>query len=239
MVLHFYEAKKIMNERNYYGAMMVETGEADAMISGLTRKYSDTIRPALQIIGTQDDVKRVAGMYIMVTKKGPVFFADTTVNVNPTADDLAEITVLTAWAVQQFNVKPRIALLSFSNFGSSDDPAAQKVRDAVAILQQKYPGMMVDGELQANFALNPLLLSDNFPFCEFSNEGANTLIFPNLEAGNIAYKLLQEMGAAEAIGPILLGMKKPVHVLQLGSSVREIVNMVTIAVVDAQSRKNG
>ena len=233
-----YEAKKIMNERNYYGAMMVETGEADAMISGLTRKYSDTIRPALQIIGTQDDVKKVAGMYIMITKKGPVFFADTTVNVNPTAEDLAEITVLTAWAVQQFNVKPRIALLSFSNFGSSNDAAAQKVRDAVAILQQKYPGMMVDGELQANFALNPSLLSDNFPFCELSKDGANTLIFPNLEAGNIAYKLLQEMGAAEAIGPILLGMKKPVHVLQLGSSVREIVNMVTIAVVDAQSRKN-
>ncbi len=232
-----YEAKKIMNERNYYGAMMVETGEADAMISGLTRKYGDTIRPALQIIGTQDSVKKVAGMYIMVTKKGPVFFADTTVNVNPTAEDLAEITVLTAWGVQQFNIKPRIALLSFSNFGSSNDPAAQKVRDAVAILQQKYPGMMVDGELQANFALNQSLLSDNFPFCELAKEGANTLIFPNLEAGNIAYKLIQEMGAAEAIGPILLGMKKPVHVLQLGSSVREIVNMVTIAVVDAQSRK--
>ena len=233
-----YEARKIMNERNYYGAMMVEVGEADAMISGLTRKYGDVIRPALQIIGTQDSVKKVAGMYIMVTKKGPVFFADTTVNVNPTAEDLAEITVLTAWAVQQFNIKPRIALLSYSNFGSSSEESAQKVRDAVAILHQKYPGMMVDGELQANFALNPALLSDNYPFCEFANEGANTLIFPSLEAGNIAYKLLQEMGAAEAIGPVLLGMKKPVHVLQLGSSVREIVNMVTIAVVDAQSRKN-
>ncbi len=233
-----YEAKKIMNERNYYGAMMVDIGEADAMISGLTRKYSDTIRPALQIIGTQDDVKKVAGMYIMITKKGPIFFADTTVNVNPSANDLAEITVLTAWAVQQFNVRPRIALLSYSNFGSSNDPEAQKVRDAVAILHQKYPGMMVDGEMQANFALNPSLLSDNFPFCEFANEGANTLIFPNLESGNVAYKLIQEMGAAEAIGPVLLGMRKPVHVLQLGSSVREIVNMVTIAVVDAQSRKN-
>ena len=233
-----YEAKKIMNERNYYGAMMVEVGEADAMISGLTRKYSDTIRPALQIIGTQDDVKKVAGMYIMVTKKGPVFFADTTINVNPTAEDLAEITVLTAWAVQQFNIKPRIALLSYSNFGSTDDPISKKVRDAVAILHQKFPGMMVDGEMQANFALNPHLLSDNFPFCEFAAEGANTLIFPSLESGNIAYKLLQEMGGAEAIGPVLLGMKKPVHILQLGSSVREIVNMVTIAVVDAQSRKS-
>ncbi|REJ83048.1 MAG: NADP-dependent malic enzyme [Bacteroidetes bacterium] len=233
-----YEAKKIMNERNYYGAMMVEEGEADAMISGLTRKYSDTIRPALQIIGTQDEVKKVAGMYIMITKKGPVFFADTTINVDPSAEDLVEITVLTAWAVQQFNIRPRIALLSFSNFGASDDKEAKKVRDAVAILHQKYPGMMVDGEMQANFALNPNLLSDNFPFCEFSEEGANTLIFPSLDAGNIAYKLLQEMGAAEAIGPVLLGMKKPVHILQLGSSVREIVNMVTIAVVDAQSRKS-
>ncbi len=234
-----YEAKKIMNERNYYGAMMVETGEADAMISGLTRKYSDTIRPALQIIGTQDDVKKVAGMYIMVTKRGPVFFADTTINVNPTAEDLVEITVLTAWAVQQFNVKPRIALLSYSNFGANDEESAKKMRDAVAILHQKYPGMMVDGEMQANFALNPNLLSDNFPFCEFAGEGANTLIFPNLDSGNIAYKLLQEIGAAEAIGPVLLGLKKPVHVLQLGSSVREIVNMVTIAAVDAQSRKAG
>lgn len=232
-----YEARKIMNERNYYGCMMVETGEADALISGLTRKYSDTIRPALQIIGTQDEVKKVAGMYIMVTKKGPVFFADTTINVNPTSEDLAEITALTAWAVQQFNVRPRIALLSFSNFGASDDIAARKVRDAVSILHQKFPGMLVDGEMQGNFALNPHLLSDNFPFCEFATEGANTLIFPNLDSGNIAYKLLQEMGAAEAIGPVLLGMKKPVHILQLGSSVREIVNMVTIAVVDAQSRK--
>jgi malate dehydrogenase (oxaloacetate-decarboxylating)(NADP+) len=233
-----HDARKIMNERNYYGAMMVENGEADAMISGLTRKYSDTIRPALQIIGTQDDVKKVAGMYIMVTKKGPVFFADTTINVDPTAEDLVEITVLTAWAVQQFNVKPRIAMLSFSNFGASNEASAEKVRDAVAILHQKFPGMMVDGEMQANFALNPNLLSDNFPFCEFAGEGANTLIFPNLDSGNIAYKLLQEMGAAEAIGPVLLGLKKPVHILQLGSSVREIVNMVTIAVVDAQSRKH-
>jgi malate dehydrogenase (oxaloacetate-decarboxylating)(NADP+) len=236
--LTLYEAKKMMNERNYYGAMMVETGEADALISGLTRKYSDTIRPALQIIGTQEGVSKVAGMYIMVTKKGPFFFADTTINTNPTKEDLVEITVLTAWAVQQFNVKPRIALLSYSNFGGSDDESVVKVREAVAILHQKYPGMMVDGEMQANFALNTNLLSDNFPFCEFANEGANTLIFPNLESGNIAYKLMQEMGAAEAIGPVLLGMKKPVHVLQLGSSVREIVNMVTIAVVDAQSRKN-
>ena len=232
-----YEANKIMRERNYYGAMMVETGQADALISGLTRKYADTIKPSLRIIGTQDDVKKVAGMYIMITKKGPIFFADTTVNLNPTADDLVEITVLTARTIQQFNVKPRIALLSYSNFGSSEEEGATKVRDAVNKLHEKYPGLIVDGELQANFAFNTQLLQDNFPFSELVNGGANTLIFPNLDSGNIAYKLLQEMGAAEAIGPVLLGMKKPVHILQLGSSVREIVNMITIAVVDAQSRK--
>jgi len=233
-----YEANKIMRERNYYGAMMVETGQADAMISGLTRNYAATIKPSLRIIGTQEDVKKVAGMYIMITKKGPVFFADTTINLNPTADDLVEITVLTARAIQQFNVKPRIALLSYSNFGSSEEEGATRVRDAVSMLHDKYPGLIVDGELQANFAFNTQLLADNFPFSELVNGGANTLIFPNLESGNIAYKLLQEMGAAEAIGPVLLGMKKPVHILQLGSSVREIVNMVTIAVVDAQSRKS-
>lgn len=232
-----YEARKIMSERNYYGSMMVEVGEADALISGLTRKYSDTIKPALQIIGTQDDVKKVAGMYIIINKKGPFFFADTTINVNPTTEDLVEITVLTAWAVQQFNIRPKIALLSYSNFGASEEESAKKVRDAVSILHTKYPGMMVDGEMQANIALNPTLLKENFPFCEFADTGANTLIFPNLASGNIAYKMLQEMGEAEVIGPVLLGMKKPVHILQLGSSVRDIVNMVTIAVADAQGRK--
>ena len=235
--VNLYEAIKAMTERNHYGCMMVETGEADALISGLTRKYTDVIKPALRIIGVQDDVRKVAGMYIMITKKGPLFFADTTINVNPTAEDLVDITVLTAKAVQQFNIKPRIALLSFSNFGSSDDPNAKRVKEAVGLLQSRYPGMIVDGEIQANFALNLQLLRDNFPFTELAKDGANTLIFPNLESGNIAYKLLQEMGSAEAIGPILLGMKKPVHIVQLGSAVREIVNMITIAVVDAQSHK--
>ena len=232
-----YEAKKLMHERNYYGAMMVETGQADALISGLTRKYADTIKPALRIIGTQAEVRKVAGMYIMVTKKGPVFFADTTININPTVEDLVEITLLTAKAVQQFNIKPRIALLSFSNFGSSEDNESLRVRKAVEILHKDYPSLIVDGELQANFAFNAQLMRENFPFSELAQQPANTLIFPNLHAGNIAYKLMQEMGSAEAIGPVLLGMKKPVHILQLGSSVREIVNMVTIAVVDAQSRK--
>ncbi|HEY6162693.1 MAG TPA: NADP-dependent malic enzyme [Bacteroidia bacterium] len=232
-----YEAKKVMRERNHFGAMMVEVGEADAMISGLTRKYADPIRPALQIIGVQQGVKRVAGMYIIVTKQGPFFFADTTMNVNPTAQDLVDITVLTAQAVKQFNIIPRIALLSYSNFGSVEGEVPDKVQKAVDLLHANYPGMIVDGEMQANFALNQNLLKELFPFSELVDKKVNTLIFPNLAAGNIAYKLLQEMGGAEAIGPILIGMKKPVHVLQLGSSVREIVNMVTIAVIDAQAHK--
>lgn len=235
---NYHEARKIMRERNYYGAMMVETGQADALISGLTRKYADILRPAIYIIGTQEEVTHVAGMYIMITKRGPIFFADTTINVNPTTEELVEIALLTAKAVQQFNMKPRIAMVSFSNFGSSKDPQAKKVKDAVKILHEKFPGLIVDGEMQANFAFNTQMLKDNFPFSELAKEGANTLIFPNLDSGNIAYKLIQEMGGAEAIGPVLLGMKKPVHILQLGSSVREIVNMVTIAVVDAQARKN-
>ena len=232
-----YEARKLMRERNYFGSMMVLEGEADALISGLTRNYAQTIRPALQIIGTADGVAKVAGMYIMLTKRGPLFFADCTVNVNPTADELVEITALTARAVQQLNIQPRIAMLSYSNFGSTKGQEPETVARAVELLKAKYPGMIVDGEMQANFAFNTELLRDNYPFCELIEGGANTLIFPNLSAGNIAYKLLQTVGAGEAIGPILLGLKKPVHILQLGSSVREIVNMVTIAVIDAQSKR--
>ncbi len=232
-----YEARKIMQERNYYGAMMVETGQADALISGLTRNYVDTIKPALRIIGTEEGVEKVAGMYILNTKDGPIFFADTTINIDPTAEDIVEITLLTAKAVRQFNIKPRIALLSYSNFGSSNTPSAIKMRRAVEMLHAKHPDLLVDGEVQANFAFNPQIMKDNYPFSDLAGQGANTLIFPNLDAGNIAYKLMQTMGGAEAIGPILLGLKKPVHILQLGSSVREIVNMVTIAVADAQSRQ--
>lgn len=232
-----YEARKIMRERNHFGAMMVETGVADAMISGLTRKYSDPISAALQIIGVQEDTSRVAGMYILNTKRGPFFFADTTMNVNPSVQDLVDITVLTAKSVKEFNITPRIALLSYSNFGSSDGEVPNKMRDAIEILHKNYPGMIVDGEMQANFALNREMLKEQFPFSELVDKKVNTLIFPNLASGNIAYKLMQELGGAEAIGPILIGMKKPVHILQLGSSVREIVNMITIAVVDAQSRR--
>ncbi|MBB6111366.1 malate dehydrogenase (oxaloacetate-decarboxylating)(NADP+) [Mucilaginibacter lappiensis] len=231
-----FEARKMLSDRNYYGACMVQFGRADALISGLTKNYVPTIKPALQIIGTEDGVNRVAGMYMMITQKGPVFFGDTTVNENPTVQELVDITVLIERSVKQFNINPRVAVLSYSNFGSNDGPIPEKTRETVKLLHKQCPDMVVDGDMQANFALNSDLLADNFPFSTLNGKPANTLIFPNLESGNIAYKLLQEIGGAEAVGPILLGMKKPVHVLQLGSSVREIVNMITIAVVDAQEK---
>jgi malate dehydrogenase (oxaloacetate-decarboxylating)(NADP+) len=231
-----FEARKLLTDSNYYGSCMVQFGEADALISGLSKNYATTVKPALQIIGTEKGVSRVAGMYMMITKKGPVFFGDTTVNVNPTVDELVDITVLIERSVKRFNINPRVAILSYSNFGSNEGPVPEGTRETVRILHQKYPDMIVDGDMQANFALNAELLADNFPFSTLKGKAANTLIFPNLESGNIAYKLLQEIGGAEAVGPILLGLNKPVHVLQLDSSVREIVNMVTIAVVDAQAK---
>ncbi|MBX2844909.1 MAG: NADP-dependent malic enzyme [Saprospiraceae bacterium] len=230
-----YEAIKTMRSRNFFGCMMVETGEADALISGIQRKYADTIRPALQIIGVEEGVNKVAGMYIMLTKKGPYFFADTTVNTKPNQQDLIDITKLTARAVKKFNVTPKIAMLSYSNFGSFESEHTINIRNAVKYFHENHPEIIVDGEMQANFALNSELLKENYPFSPLTRSGANTLIFPNLTSGNIAYKMMQEVGGAEAIGPILMGLKKPVHVLQLGSSVREIVNMVTFAVVDAQN----
>jgi len=226
------DSRKLMTNRNYFAASMVEFGDADTLISGLTRNYASTIRPALQVIGAKPG-SRVAGMYIMMTSRGPLFFGDTTVNENPNAQELAEISVLLDAAVKRFNVKPRLAMLSYSNFGSNDGVISDKVRDAVKILHKEHPEIVADGEVQANFALNSEMLADNFPFSTLNGAPANTLVFPNLESGNIAYKLLQSVGNAEAVGPILLGMNKPVHVLQLDSSVREIVNMVTIAVVDA------
>ncbi len=232
-----YEARHKMRDRNHFGAMMVDQGDADAFISGITRNYPETIRPALQAIGTEEGVRRIAGMYILITKNGPVFFADTTINVNPTARDLADIAKLTARSVERLKITPRIAMLSFANFGSTDFEPPRKVREAVSILHEEVPDLIVDGELQANFALNNELLKEKFPFSKIADKNVNVLIFPNLSSGNIAYKLVQEMGELEAIGPILLGLKKPVHVLQLGSSVREIVNMATIAAADAQTRK--
>jgi malate dehydrogenase (oxaloacetate-decarboxylating)(NADP+) len=225
-----------MRERNHFGAMMVERGDADAMISGATRNYKDVVKPALQTIGTQKDVKTIAGLYILMTKRGPLFLADTTINMDPTAEEIAEITNNVAKTIRKFKVVPKIALLSYSNFGSSPGKDSIKMAQAVDILHEKYPSLVVDGEVQANFALNNDLMNEKFSFSSLANKQVNTLIFPNLSSGNIAYKLLQEMIEGEAIGPILVGLKKSVHVVQMGASVREIVNMVKVAVVDAQNK---
>ena len=232
------EGERLMRQRNYYGAMMVRTGRADALISGLTRTYPSVIRPALQVIGKSDEVDKVAGMYILETKRGPMFFADTSVNVNPTAEEIASIAALTAQAVRNLRIVPRIALLSYSNFGSAGGVDAKKMAEAARILKERHPDLIVDGEIQANFALNDELLSESFPFSTLHNKRVNTLIFPNLSAGNIAYKLLQEMAGVEVQGPVLLGMRQSFHVLQMGSSVREIHDMVRLAVVDAQIKSN-
>ena len=231
-----FEAIQIMRERNHFGAMMVEMGDADAMVSGITRNYRDVVRPALQVVGLQKDITKIAGMYILNTKKGPLFLADTTINLNPTAVDLAEITSNVAKTIRKFKVTPRIALLSYSNFGSSIGDDAKKMSKAVKLLRENDPNLIVDGEVQANFALNNDLMNEQFSFSTLANKKVNTLIFPNLSSGNIAYKLLQEMTEGDAIGPILVGLKKSIHVLQLGSSVREIINMVKVAVVDAQNK---
>jgi malate dehydrogenase (oxaloacetate-decarboxylating)(NADP+) len=227
-------ARRMMMDRSYFGVAMVETGEADAMVSGTNTRYADAIRPALQIIGTRHEIDRIAGMYIMNTKKGPFFFADTSVNPDPSTDDLVDITLLTANSVRGFGVDPVIAMLSHSNFGSSEVESPSRVAAAVRKLHEEHPHIMVDGEMQANFAINKELRIERYPFSKLGNRNVNTLIFPNLDAGNIAYKILQEIGHAEAIGPIVMGLKKPVHVLQLSSSVREIIDMTVIAVVDAQ-----
>ncbi|MBC6606187.1 NADP-dependent malic enzyme [Hymenobacter sp. BT188] len=230
-----YEGRRLLRERNYYGAMMLETGQADAFITGLTKDYGQSITPALQVIGVEDGVQRVAGMYIIQHRKGPFFFADTTVNIDPTAEEMVDIIGLTARGVRFFDTEPRIAVLSYSNFGSNRGPLPDKARLATELAKKRYPDLILDGEMQANTALNPQLLREHYPFSELAEHGANTLIFPNVVSGNIAYKVLQEIGGAEVIGPVLMGMRKPVHVLQLGASVREIVNMTAIAVVDAQT----
>ncbi len=234
---NIYEAKKIMRERNYFGCMMVEHGEADALITGLTRKYPDTLRPVLEIIGVDKKVNKLAGMYVMLTKKGPICFADTTINEFPTAQDLVDITLLAADNLKNLNIKPRVAMLSYSNFGSSSLTEATKVKEAVRILHENHPDIVVDGEVQGSVAFNSELLKENYPFSTLINNSPNILIFPNLAAGNIAYHLMMELGNSEAVGPILLGLNKSVHVLQLGSTVRQIVNMVAIASVDAYVKK--
>lgn len=228
-------AKKSMQSRNFFGSMMVEQGEADALISGLSNDYPKTILPALQIIGVEEGINKVAGLYIMSTKKGNLFFADTSVNLDPTAEELVEIIGLTARVVRFFDHEPRIAALSYSNFGSAKGAVPSKMAQAVAMAKKKWPDLIIDGDIQANVALNKDLLQEGYPFSDLAGTTANTLIFPDLDSGNIAYKLLMELGEAEAIGPILMGMKKAVHVLQQGTSVRGVFNMVAIAVVDAQN----
>ena len=230
----YHDAYELMSNQNYFGPMMVETGQADAFLSGITSKYAETIRPALQIIGTKPGLEHIAGMYIMITKKGPFFFADTTVNRHPDAQTLVDTTLLVAQEVKKFNMEPKIALVSYSNFGSTRNGTPKVVRDAVKMLHEKHPEIIVDGEMQANFAFNKELRDKRFPFSKLADHDVNTIVFPNLNSGNIAYKMMQEIGNAEVIGPVLMGMNKPIHILQLDSNVREIIYMTTIAVVDAQ-----
>ena len=228
------EAERYMRQRNYFGSMLVDQGEADALVSGLTRNYPAVIRPALHAIGKAQGVDKVAGMYILQTKTGPMFFADTTVNTNPSPEAIVNITLLSAGAVRNLRIVPRIALLSYSNFGSSKGPDAEKMAEAARYLHVHHPELIVDGEIQANFAMNQEKLAESFPFSALHKRQVNTLIFPNLSAGNISYKLLQEMAGMDAQGPVLLGMRKSVHILQMGSSAKEILDMVRLAVVDAQ-----
>ncbi|OZV71125.1 NADP-dependent malic enzyme [Winogradskyella aurantia] len=232
-----YSARKIMRERNYFAAMMVNEGDADALITGYSRSYPSVVKPMLQLIGMAKGVTRVATTNVMMTQRGPLFLSDTAININPTAEDLARIAYMTSRVCKLFGVDPVIAMTSYSNFGSSDHPNAKKANRAVKILHETYPEMVVDGEVQTDFALNPGMLQDKFPFSKLAGRKVNTLIFPNLDAANITYKLLKELNKAESIGPIMIGMNKPVHILQLDASVDEMVNMVAVAVIDAQERE--
>ena len=231
------ECRSKIKSREYYGNMMLKEGRVDALISGLTVKYPTALRPILRIIGTEEGLRKAAGMYTLLTKRGPMFFADTTINLDPTVEEIIQIVLNVADTVRRTNIEPKVALLSYSNFGSSNGPDARKMAQASKILRKEHPELIVDGEIQANFALNPDLLEESFPFSDLVGHRANVFIFPNLAAGNITYKMLQSFGAAEAIGPMLIGTQKSAHVLQLGASVREIVNMATLAAVDARTRK--
>ncbi|MBQ0788047.1 MAG: NADP-dependent malic enzyme [Oceanihabitans sp.] len=232
-----YSAQKIMRERNYFAAMMVNEGDADALISGYSRSYPSVVKPMLELIGMAHGTTRVATTNLMMTKRGPLFLSDTSINIDPTAKDLAIIAQMTARTVKMFGMDPVMAMTSYSNFGSSSNEKASKVRDAVAILHKAYPDMVIDGELQTDFALNSEKIKEVFPFSKLAGKKVNTLIFPNLDAANITYKLLKVLNKADSIGPIMMGMRKPVHILQLGASVDEIVNMTAIAVIDAQEKE--
>ncbi len=230
-------AEKLMRERNYYAAMMVNEGDADALISGYSRSYPSVVKPMLELIGLAPGSTRIATTNVMMTQRGPMFLSDTAININPSAQDLIKIAQMTAKVVKMFGMEPVMAMTSYSNFGSSKDQTATKVREAVSYLHKRHPNLLVDGELQTDFALNSKLLSDSFPFSKLAGRKVNTLIFPNLESANITYKLLKELNGAESVGPIMMGMRKPVHILQLHASVDEIVNMTAIAVIDAQQKE--
>lgn len=227
-----------MRERNYFAAMMVNEGEADALVTGHSRSYPSVVKPMLQLIGKAPGASIVATTNMMMTARGPMFLSDTAINIDPSADDLAKIAIMTAKTAKTFGVEPVIAMVSFSNFGSSTNESANKVREAVAYLHKNHPDMIIDGELQADFALNPEMLKEKFPFSKLAGKKVNTLIFPNLESANITYKLLKELNKIDSIGPIMLGMGKAVHIFQLGASVEEMVNMAAIAVIDAQTKNN-
>ena len=233
----YYSAQRLMRERNYFAAMMVNEGDADALISGYSRNYPSVVKPMLELIGLAPGATRIATTNIMMTKRGPLFLSDTSINIDPSSKDLAKIAQMTSKVIKMFGMQPVMAMISYSNFGSSNNERASKVRDAVAFLHRHYPDMMVDGELQTDFALNDEMLRERFPFSKLVGKKVNALIFPNLDSANITYKLLKELHEAESIGPIMMGMRKPVHILQLGASVDEIVNMTSVAVVDAQQKE--
>ena len=235
--ISFLDAQKLMRERNYFAAMMVNEGEADALVTGHSRSYPSVVKPMLQLIEKAPGASIIATTNMMMTARGPMFLSDTAININPSADDLAKIAIMTAKTAKMFGVEPVIAMISFSNFGSSTSESAAKVREAVTYLHKNHPEMIIDGELQADFALNPEMLKAKFPFSKLAGKKVNTLIFPNLESANITYKLLKELNKVDSIGPIMLGMGKPVHIFQLGASVEEMVNMAAIAVIDAQEKE--
>lgn len=231
------DAEKWLRERNYFAAMMVNHGEADALVTGYSRSYPSVVKPIMELIEKGPGVTRIATTNMMMTTRGPIFLSDTAINVNPTAEDLAKIALMTAKTVKMFGVEPVIAMVSFSNFGSSHNESSKKIREAVAYLHKYYPDLIVDGEIQTDFALNSEMLKSKFPFSKLVNKKVNTLIYPNLDAANITYKMLKELNKADSIGPIMMGLDKPVHIFQLGASVEEMVNMAAVAVVDAQEKE--
>ncbi|MFJ1430808.1 NADP-dependent malic enzyme [Capnocytophaga canimorsus] len=230
-------AQRLMRERNYFGAMMVNTGQADAMVTGYSRSYSSVVRSVLELVEKAEGVSRISATSIILTKQGPLFLSDTAVNPNPSTQELIDITLMTAKAAKIFAVQPAVAMLSYSNFGSSKEETPKKVREAVQFLHEKHPDLVVDGEIQADFAINPEKIAKSFPFSKLNGKNTNVLIFPNLESANITYKILTEVNKLDSIGPILMGLSKPVHIIQLGATVDEMVNLATIAVVDAQQRQ--